>query len=148
MKRSIESVSLSLLTGLMFFGGAAYSQHPYPVVSMDVSNVAIADTMLSGLPVLDDSTWFETTMHVAVYDTTGIDYLEVKLGTTEGGSELLSRNFSFDVSGGLGDGTSYHRLGYDIDLGLGNYRGLLKYFAGLRIKRSDGTYTGTFTFSR
>ena len=124
-------------------------QSSFPILAMDVRVTPIDnDTASNGLPDISDTTIFRGVMNVQLFDTTGIDRLEVKLVSTPGGGDLLSQNFVFDVSGALGNGTSYHRNGFEISLGLGDFAGLLNYSAEVKIKKVDGSYTSSVSFTR
>ena len=121
----------------------------YPVLAMSVQVTAISsDTSLGGLPALTDTTVFSANMSIDLFDTTGIDQIEVKLGSVMGGSDYLSKNFLFDVPGSFGDGTSFYRNDFNVSIGLGHYPGLTDYFAEIRIKRQDGSFTDSVLFNR
>ena len=121
----------------------------YPVLAMSVQVTAISsDTSLGGLPALTDTTVFSANMSIDLFDTTGIDQIEVKLGSVLGGSDYLSKNFLFNVPGSFGDGTSFYRNDFNVSIALGQYPGLTDYFAEIRIKRQDGSFTDSVLFNR
>jgi len=100
------------------------------------------------VPTVTDSTMIRVQMTINLFATTGILSIQVKLGTTEGGSELLSKIFSYDVSGNVGDGCTYSRVGEVVTLGLGDYSGLTSYFSEVKIERDDYSLTDAFVFNR
>lgn len=120
----------------------------FPVLSMKIQTIAIANSTLGGLPDISDSTVFKTTMIVSLTDTTLIDKIYVLLGDSGNTSNRLQKIFDWDVFGSTGNGTSYTRNSYDVILGLGNYMDLLNYNASVRVKRTDGSFTDLVEFSR
>ena len=130
-----RTLSIRLTGYLIFFSSFDCSaQNTYPVMSMD--------------PILTDTTIFDVGMNLNLYDTTNIQSIEVKIGSSPGASDVFSRNFTFDVSGSLGSGISYLRDEYAIHLGLGNLQQMLSYYSQVRIQRTDGSYNTAVVFNR
>ncbi|MFZ7114433.1 MAG: hypothetical protein ACO1G9_03555 [Bacteroidota bacterium] len=125
------------------------AQNTYPVLSMDLTTEAIGNHLTSdSLPLMTDTTIFDVGMNVNLYDTLNIEEIEVKIGSTSGGSDIFSRSFVYDVSGSLGSGVSYSRDEYKIHLGLGSHMQMLDYYGQVRIKKTDGSYTTAVVFNR
>ncbi len=145
MKASFSQVFLLLF----FVCQIVKAQNVNPVLSMDVSSAATANNFSAdGLPVVSDSTVYSVTMNVSLYDTTNIQSVEVKVGTTDGGADLFNHSYQYDVSGGLGNGRTYARSGFKITLGLGSLTGIDSYFSEVRIQFLDGTYSDPISFNR
>ncbi len=140
----------SALALLLFISIAHCSaQNTYPVLSMDVATEAVGNHLTpDSLPLLTDTTIFDVGLNLNLYDTTNIQAIEVKIGSSPGASDVFSRNFTFDVSGSLGSGISYIRDEYAIQLGLGNLQQMLSYYSQVRIQRTDGSYNTAVVFNR
>ena len=66
---------------------------------------------------------------VELPDTANIASVHVKVGLSEGGTEILQYNFEFDQSQGLPSGLSWSRTGKVVNLGLlQTYRADLYYY--------------------
>lgn len=125
------------------------AQSDNTILAMDVSTEPVSYNFSSdSLPVLTDSTVFEVMMNVNLYDTTNIEEIEVKIGTSDGASDLVNQTFTFDVFGSLGGGLSYDRLAYNLSLGLGQHSGMLNYFASVRVKRTDNSWSSSIVYNR
>ena len=126
-----------------------FAQAPDPILSMSVNTVAVANNFsLDSLPVITDSTVFDVGVDVHLFDTTDVQSIEVKIGTTPGGSDLVNHSFAFDVTGSLGSGMTYLRDGYLVQLDLGLILNLVDYFAEVRLQRMDGSYSPTVVYNR
>jgi len=123
------------------------AQGAFPILSMDVEAIPIANNFIDSIPVLDDSTIFDATMNVSLFDTTNIDEIYVSLGNGVPGN-ILQHTFDWDVSGQTGGGTNYSRNSYHLILHLGSFMNLLNYEATLSIKRNDGSTTDVIVFNR
>ncbi|MBK6398999.1 MAG: hypothetical protein IPP27_14920 [Bacteroidetes bacterium] len=145
-----RTLSIRLTGYLIFFSSFDCSaQNTYPVMSMDVATEAVGNHLTAdSLPILTDTTIFDVGMNLNLYDTTNIQSIEVKIGSSPGASDVFSRNFTFDVSGSLGSGISYLRDEYAIHLGLGNLQQMLSYYSQVRIQRTDGSYNTAVVFNR
>lgn len=134
---------------LLFSNVEAFAQDDNPILSMDVTSVSIRNNFSQdSLPMITDSTVYLVGMNISLYDSTNIQNIEVKLGSTDGGSDLLSHTFAFDITGQLGNGLSYSRVGYAISLGLGELTGIDSYFAEVRVQHTDGSYSPSISFNR
>ncbi len=78
-------------------------------------------------------------------DTAGISELEVKLGTTEGGTELLSKTFNWTSEGNYSDGTSFFHEGQVQRCGLGKFRHNGTYHSAIRVKK-NGSWSSPVSF--
>jgi hypothetical protein len=87
-------------------------------------------------------------MTIQLFEFTGINSIKVKLGTTEGGSDLLDKSFAFDVSGNVGNGCTYSRTDYTVTLGLGSFNGLTDYFSEVKLERANHSLTEAVIFNR
>ncbi len=124
------------------------AQSSNQVLSMDVVTETIGNNFsFDSLPVINDSTIYQIAMNLSLYDTTNIQEIEIGIGTTEGSSDLIFRNFSFDDFS-PGSGFSYSRQGFNIQLGLGTAQGISSFFSSVRLKLLDGSYSPIITFNR
>ncbi|MEO8086612.1 MAG: hypothetical protein ABI763_07320 [Bacteroidota bacterium] len=139
----------ALLIALFTICLQAHSQNTYPVLSTNVETNCITNCIdEDSIPNVSDSTSIRVVMTVQLFEFTGISSIHVKLGTTDGGSELLDKTFAFDVSGNVGNGCTYSRTGNVINLGLGDYNGLMGYFSEVKIERDDHSLTEAFVFNK
>jgi hypothetical protein len=142
-------MKIFILLALLVQSLHSYCQSPtYPIIIMDVNAVPISNDTTGGLPDISDSTVFNVSMNVALFDTINIDEIIIRLGDPGLSGNRIQHTFDWDVFGPAGNGTSYSRTGYNVALFLGQFIGLLSYEADLKIKRSDGTFTDLVTFSR
>lgn len=83
---------------------------------------------------------------IQLTDSTQIDQIEVRVGTTDGSSDVLSQSFVFDQTVGLSNGLAFTRSGNSVYLEAGSITELPTYFGGVRLKLSNGQYTDYFSF--
>lgn len=72
-------------------------------------------------------------MFIALNDTSNISEFSVKLGTSPGNGDIITRTFNYLTQGDFPDGTSYTRNGKYIRLILGKYATLSAYYAQVQI---------------
>ena len=138
-----------LFFALLLCNVHAFGQNENPLLSMEVIANPIRNNLSSdSLPLISDSTIYQVTMNLRLYDSTNIQNIEIKIGSSDGGSEFLSHTFSFDVYGTLGSGMSYARNGNTLQLGLGELSGLYSYYAEVRVQHLDGTYSPSIPFNK
>jgi hypothetical protein len=138
-----------ILTIYLTYLTSIQAQGPnFPIISMAVETTPVANDTSGGLPDLSDSTWFNVQMTIALFDTMVVNQIEVSLSDSGASGNRLQHTFNWDVFGSTGNGTSYSRNEYNLYLNLGNFKDLLNYYAIVRIKRTDGTYTDYINFSR
>lgn len=127
MKRILAIVGAILLTnGVM---GQAIQ---------DVSFSAV-DSASSGI--------IKSSFVVQLSDTLLIDQIEVKIGSNEGLSDLLSYSFNFDQTSGLPNDFAYTRIAKKVSLETGSITEFPTYFGRVRLKLSNGQYTDYFSFT-
>lgn len=109
--------------------------------SLHVYMEIIGGSMNFSDSVISSSQPLEGKMVIEVSDTTTISKIHVKMGTTDGGNDLFSQTYIFDVTDSLSlpSGTSYLREGKVIYLGIGSYTGLNHFFAEAKLEDSLGT---------
>lgn len=71
----------------------------------------------------------EPQMNITLSDTANVNSFVVKLGTTEGSGDILTKTFNFLETGPFPDGTSYIRNGQYVHFLLGKYLSLPLYHA-------------------
>ena len=146
MKIELRSIFYCLL---FFCFIQCKAQQQDPILSMSVNTVAVANNFsLDSLPIITDSTVFDVGVDVHLFDTTDVQFIEVKIGTTPGGSDLVDHSFAFDVTGSQGSGMAYLRDGYLVQLDLGLILNLVDYFAEVRLQRMDGSFSPTVVYNR
>ncbi|MEO8088368.1 MAG: hypothetical protein ABI763_16225 [Bacteroidota bacterium] len=124
-------------------------QNTYPVLSTSIETTCISNCIdADSIPYVSDSTAIRAVMSIQLFDVTGIISLHVKLGTTNGGADLLDKTFAFDVSGNVGNGCTYSRTDYTVTLGLGDYNGLTSYFSEVILERDDHSLSDAIVFNR
>lgn len=147
MNKSLPLVLAYFL--IILTGQNCFAQSDISILSMDVFTEPISNNLSSdSLPIQTDSTGYNVMMNVNLYDTTIIQEIEVKIGTSDGASDLISHTFTFDVFGSLGNGLSYDREFYHLSLGLGELSGMLNYFAAVRVKRTDNSWSPSIVYNR
>ena len=78
-------------------------------------------------------------------DTAGVSQLEIKLGTTQGEGDLLSKTFNWSQEGTFSDGTSYYHEKQVQRCNLGQYRHNGTYYATLKVKK-NGAWSSPVSF--
>lgn len=137
------------LIGAMCHSANANAQNTYPLISSSIETNCISNCVdADSIFYISDSTAIRVVMTIQLFEVTGITSLHVKLGTTNGGSDLLDKTFAFDVSGGVGNGCTYSRTDYTVTLGLGDYNGLTDYFSELVLERNDHSHSDPLIFNR
>ena len=142
---------LLLLCGFAIcsFQLAGAQQTTYPILSTSIETTCIARCFdLDSIPINSDSTVTNVVLTLQVFEITGIASIRVKLGTTDGGSELLDKTFAFDVFGNVGQNCTYGRIDDTILLGLGSYNGLTSYFSQVTLQKIDQSWTDFVSFNR
>ena len=141
---------LSILIILFFLGiNSCYSQSENPILAMDVEASPLSNFIyVDSVPQYSDSTVFGLVMHVKLYDTTDIQEVEVIVGTTQGASDLFSYSFAFDVTSGLPTGVIYQRDEFFLELDLGQFSNAINYYATVRVKDSNNSYSPIIAFNR
>ena len=147
MKTLIKFLLLIFAVATFSFKSTA-QQNTYPILSTSVETECILNCFDSDtVPVISDSSLISVQMVIQLFEYTGINSIRVKLGTTEGGSDLLDKTFAFDVTANLGN-YSYSRTDYTVSLGLGSYNGLTSYFSEVKLERADHSLTDAIVFNR
>ncbi len=100
----------------------------YMQLASNDSTVVFNDTSFTSQNIL------QGTVFIKLQDTLSLAKIHVKLGTTQGGSDLFSKDFLYDDSGNFTDGTSYSRNGLNILLGIGQFTGLNSYYAEVKLE--------------
>lgn len=111
-----------------------------------VATPPINDTTEFGVPRIDSTTIFTTSMDVVLANTDSIYKVHVKLGSTLHGTEYLSSDFDYGVDGIFGS-TTYSQTGNVILLGLGTQQGMITYYAEVQIEKTDHTFEDAVLFS-
>jgi hypothetical protein len=100
---------------------------------------AVLDTLTDTYYLLQQEPELKLTLNIILQDTNQISKINIKLGTTSGGIELLNQSFIYDQTN-LGAGLSYERKGNYVKLGLGNYDNTTYalYYAEVEIEDASG----------
>lgn len=100
--------------------------------------------------VISSSQPLHGTMVIEVTDTTTISKIHVKMGSSDGGNDLFSQTFIFDVSDSLSlpAGTSYLREGKVIYLGIGDYTGLNHFFGEAKLEDNVGAFSPAIKYEQ
>lgn len=128
---------ITLLAGLALF---FYTQaQTNPIKHMDVYLQSVQN---------DTVNYHSPQMLIDLSDTTTITDIEVSLGTTESGTDIITKTFAYNTEGEFGDGTSYVRDGSIIRLNLGTYSPIQSYYATARLRYSNGSYSTPVSFNQ
>ena len=126
---------LSMLFSLMLFAAfhaKAQSEPRDAYITMEVSPT--------------NPTLLEGTFIVTLSDTTDINNIEVRIGTTSGGTEIFSHVFAFDVQTGLPGGLSYLRNSYIVTLGIGTFTDKSTFYGEVRVQGNNSTWSNGLKF--
>ena len=116
-----------LLTIILIMGTIGYSQTLVPAVDLDLiveptveQDIPdeVADTLTDPLFLLSIGDQVNLGVSFRLEDTLNVVSIGVKLGTTDGGSEIIQTTFQFDNSS-PGTGLFYSRTLDHVQLGLG-----------------------------
>lgn len=100
-------------------------------------------------PVSGDTlTYHNPQMLLDLSDTSAITDIEVSLGTTVGGTDIISKTFTYNIEGDFQDGTSYIRDGSIVRLNLGTYQAINTCYASARLRYANGSYSAPVTFNQ
>ena len=120
---------LLALTVTCFFSQAQTISH------MDVfvqDNIEVSISVDGNDTIRTITTLKEPKMFVVLSDTINISSFTVKLGTTNGGNDIIEKTFTYGSQGQFQDGTSYTRDGIYVRFYLGKYSTLTNYYAQVR----------------
>jgi hypothetical protein len=139
MKNTFRTVFIITLFGFINLKGQSID----PPVSLDIVMQVVSNdnTMLPGDSLFKSTTNLIGKAIVVVNDTIGLNKLHLKLGTTDGSGNLLTKTFNYAQQGNFPDGTSYTRNKNIIYLNLGNYTGLNFYFGEVTLEDTQGALT-------
>jgi hypothetical protein len=84
---------------------------------------------------------------VQLSDTSQIDLIEVKVGTTDQSHDIINYSFNFDATSGLPSGYSYNRIAKSVMLSTGLIPEVPTFFGRIRLKLSNGQFTDYFSFT-
>ena len=104
---------------------------------LDPSNVTLDSTNQTEY---DDATKHNVVFNIQLSDTIDIKKIEVSLGSSIDGSEFL--NYSINYNGSfLPRGVKFTRIGNQLIIDAGKYASIGVFYASVRLKYSDGTYS-------
>ncbi len=128
---------------LSLFGFVSFSQNPISSVQILPTYPTADSTQLADMDA-DIRAHVETgiELQVALTSVTDVDMVVIKVGLTEGGSDLFYREFDFDSPETYPDGTSYARNGNTLTLGIGDFQGYGTYHTEVSIVKGDGSIMG------
>jgi len=131
---------ISIILVSFFTGTTAFSQNPVSTVSLHPDYIGVSAEDLAQM----DSTMkimlpANYTIHAVVNGSQNVSKLAVKLGLSDGGSDLFYKEFDFGTEGDFDDGTSYHASGSSITLGIGRFGGYGEYHVEVRAIKDDGS---------
>ena len=145
----MKNILLLTFAGIFILSVAEAQQNTFPILSTNIETQCVSNCIdQDSIPYISDSTSIEVVMTIQLFEVTDISTIHVKLGNTDGGSELLDKTYTFDVFGNVGNGCTYNRMDYTITLGLGHYNGLASYFSQVILERGDHSLTDAVVFNR
>ena len=97
------------------------------------------DTLTDPFYLIQQDSSLNVSVNIILQDTVAIDTIHVKLGTTLGGSELMTAAFNYDGSN-VGAGLSFSRSlnNVTIDLGIQPNTTNALYFAEVKLENTGG----------
>jgi hypothetical protein len=122
-------------------------QNHFPVISMEIISIPIPDTV-NGQVDISDTTMFDASMKITIWDTVTISKLYVDLKKDHNGSLLFQQQFQFDNFSQFPNGSSYSRNGYEIILILGRFQGLINPYAELKVETTTGSVSDPIVFNQ
>jgi len=96
---------------------------------------SVNDTTPTGFPLITDSTERDISITIILLDLSGIDSFHIKLGTSDGTSNLLLTTFDYGVQGVFGN-RSYSQTGNLVHLYLGSFVGPI-FYSEVQVERTD-----------
>ncbi len=131
-------IVLSFLS--VFISSSLFAQQDtYPCLAMEVQSIPLSNYLMPDSSVsYSESTVFSLQMLISLFDTAGINNVQVKIGRTLHGSDVVNDSYNFNT----------YRTGYNIALALGSYSNLLHYYAEIKLERTNETLTDIVSFSR
>lgn len=138
MKKIFATLCLSV------FWLVSISQNPISSVQVNPSYPNATSSQVSGMDA-ETRSHIQTDLAVEVNMSSVVNMgkIAVKVGLTEGGSDLFYKEFDFASPGTFADGTSYTRSGNTLTIGLGSFSGYGTYYTEVIAIRSNGnTETG------
>ena len=144
----IASSLISILI-LLLINFKSLAQGHFPVISMEILTVPVDGFMTSsGQPDISDTTLFKVEMKIILYDTLNISSFRVELKSDANSSiNLLSKMFNYTQSGNFADGTSFHRNGYEVIIGLGDFLGIINPYASLIVETTTGVISDPIIYN-
>jgi len=100
----------------------------------------------AGVQIHETTAGMECRFVIVVEDTSNVQQLEVKLGSSAGDYSLVNAVFDFDVTGGLPAEYSYQRNGNAITLVTGTLTEQSTWFGSVRIKNNSGQWSDAYDF--
>ncbi len=100
----------------------------------------------AGVQMHETTAGIECRFVIVVEDTSNVQQLEVKLGSSAGDYSFVNTVFDFDVTGGLPAGYSYQRNGNTITLVTGPLTEHSTWFGSVRIKNNSGQWSDAYDF--
>ena len=85
-------------------------------------------------------------MFCTVTDTSNILKMHLSLGSTLDGNELMEKTFLFNNQGTFTDGTSYIRNGFNLEIVLGIFLGLNRFYANIVLEDNAGHFSDVLTY--
>lgn len=108
------------------------------VVEQEIPD-AVMDTLTDPFYLLQQESSLKISISIVLQDTNQLSLINIKLGTTSGGNELMEQPFTYDNIN-PGTGLTYQRKGNFITLGLGVHPNTTNafYYAEVEIEDANG----------
>ncbi|MBK7430852.1 MAG: hypothetical protein IPI62_07920 [Bacteroidetes bacterium] len=86
----MKSATFLIVLAVFFVSVHTYGQGANPILSMDVITIPIGNNLSQdSLPMITDSTIYQVNMNLSLYDSTDIQNIEVRIGSSGNGVSLL-----------------------------------------------------------
>ena len=144
MKKALTKI---LIIGLFLISGTLKSQvlpaqevqiALKPLTPLVISD-AVMDTLTDPFYLIQQDSSLNISVNIILQDTIALNIIHVKLGTTSGGSELMTQTFNYDGSA-VGTGLTFSKSLNTVSLGLGTHLNTNNalYFVEVKLEDTSG----------
>ena len=145
MKKTLNSI---LIIGLFLISGSLKAQ-VLPIQEVQIAltpltplviSDAVMDTLTDPFYLIQQDSILNVSLSIILQDTADLNIIHVKLGTTSGGSELMTQTFNYDGSA-IGSGLTFSKELNNVTLGLGTQPNINNalYFVEVKLEDINGT---------
>lgn len=120
------------------------AQSPVSGITASYQYPQLTQVQLAGMDALQlQMERIALTINVGISDPQDISKILVLVGSTEGSSDVLYKEFEYGSAGVFSDGTSYSSSGNGAVIGLGTYTGIEHYYVEAAAILEDGSQSAS-----